>query len=135
MGVTLNGVTTFVTDPGYLDGAKVLASRSELRDGRWDALKNTSITIIPKGSIAYKLALVAGGMADATISLAPKHEWDIAAGVALVHAAGGKVTDLHGKPILFNKKNTLLMNGVIAAGPNTHGELCKILEEFVDARL
>ena len=43
------------------------------------------------GSVAYKLALVAAGLADATWTLAPKHEWDVAAGVALVRAGGGAV--------------------------------------------
>ena len=42
------------------------------------------------GSVAYKMALVAAGVADATWTLAPKHEWDVAAGVALVLAAGGR---------------------------------------------
>ena len=36
------------------------------------------------GSVAYKLALVSAGLADATFTLTPKHEWDVAAGAALV---------------------------------------------------
>ena len=38
------------------------------------------------GSVAYKLGLVAAGLVDATWTLTPKHEWDVAAGVALVLA-------------------------------------------------
>ena len=126
LGVTLNDISCKVTDPGSLIGAKVLASLSELRYGLWDALEKTPIDIIPRGSIAYKLALLAGGLVDATISLAPKNEWDVAAGVLLVQAAGGKVTDLNGDPIRFNQADTLL-NGVIAAGPRTWDMLWEIL--------
>ena len=126
LGVTLNDISCKVTDPGSLIGAKVLGSRSELRYGLWDALEKTPIDIIPRGSIAYKLALLAGGLVDATISLAPKNEWDVAAGVLLVQAAGGNVTDLNGDPIRFNQEDTLL-NGVIAAGPRTWDILWEIL--------
>ena len=60
--------------------------------------------------------MVAQGRVDATISLAPKNECDIAAGILLVQASGGVVTDLAGRPIPLNQKNTLV-NGIIAAGP------------------
>ena len=40
------------------------------------------------GSVAYKLARVACGLADATWTLVPKHEWDVAAGVALDPGGG-----------------------------------------------
>ncbi len=49
------------------------------------------------GSVAYKLARVACGLADATWTLVPKHEWDVAAGVALIHAAGGWAKNLQGE--------------------------------------
>ena len=107
-------------------GAKVLASRSELRDGGWESPKQGPFEIIPTGSIAYKLALVAQGRADATISLAPKNEWTVAAGILLVQAAGGIVTDLAGQPIRFNQKNTLIQ-GIIATGPQMTREIRALL--------
>jgi myo-inositol-1(or 4)-monophosphatase len=55
------------------------------------------------GSVAYKLSRVASGQADATWTLVPKHEWDIAAGSALVVAAGGEVYTLDGRPPSFNQ--------------------------------
>jgi myo-inositol-1(or 4)-monophosphatase len=127
-GVTLNGLPTRVCDPGTLENARVLASRSELRQGRWKSLLSSQMRIIPVGSIAYKLALVASGRADAAISLAPKNEWDVAAGVILVQAAGGYVTDLSGNPLRFNQPDTLL-NGVIAAGPRTYERIWEILSK------
>ncbi|MGH2272790.1 3'(2'),5'-bisphosphate nucleotidase CysQ [Anaerohalosphaeraceae bacterium U12dextr] len=114
-GVTLNGTPARATDKTTLAGARVLASRSEIRKGLWKPLESAPFTIVPCGSIAYKLAQVAAGLADATISLAPKNEWDVAAGAALV-AAGGGTTQIKNDPNrLFNRHNTL-MDGFTACG-------------------
>jgi 3'(2'), 5'-bisphosphate nucleotidase len=50
---------------------------------------------------AVKFGRVAEGVVDIYPRLAPTSEWDIAAGHAIVTAAGGKVTDSHGAPIHF----------------------------------
>ncbi len=71
-----------------LSEAVVGASRSELGRGEWDRFARSVFTIVPMGSVAYKIALVAAGRLDATWTLVPKHEWDVAAGAALLAAAG-----------------------------------------------
>ena len=90
----------------------LLASRSEIRRGEFEPFEPFA-EIRPCGSIAYKLALVAAGMADATFSLGPKNEWDIAAGVLLVSEAGGNVTNPSGAPFTFNQRSTLV-DGIVA---------------------
>lgn len=91
----------------------LLASRSEIRRGEFEPFEPFA-EIRPCGSIAYKLALVAAGMADATFSLGPKNEWDIAAGVLLVSESGGNVTNRSGAPFTFNQRSTLV-DGIVAA--------------------
>jgi myo-inositol-1(or 4)-monophosphatase len=91
----------------------VLASRSEMGRGEWDWLKGFPFEVRPVGSVAYKLALVAAGRADATWTLNPKSEWDIAAGVAIVLSNGGSVKDLDGKPLAFNQREAR-RNGLVA---------------------
>src|SRR5579864_5318682 len=86
----------------------VLASRSECKRGEWERFRSSPIRLHPMGSVAYKLALVAAGKADSTWTLVPKHEWDIAAGVALLLAARGTVVRKDGVPPSFNQKNPLL---------------------------
>ena len=86
----------------------VLASRSECKRGEWDRFRGSAFRLRPMGSVAYKLALVAAGKADATWTLVPKHEWDVAAGVALLHAAGGTVLRKDGTAPAFNQMDTLL---------------------------
>ena len=52
---------------------------------------------------AVKLAKVAEGTVDIYPRLAPTSEWDIAAGHAIVTAAGGKVTDAAGGDLRFGQ--------------------------------
>ena len=53
-------------------------------------------------------------MADATFSLGPKNEWDIAAGVLIVSESGGYANNLNGTPFIFNQRITLV-DGIVAA--------------------
>jgi myo-inositol-1(or 4)-monophosphatase len=107
-GVTYNGRPARVSGRRDVQGAVVLASRSEVSRGDWDRYRGAPFTVKPMGSVAYKMALVAAGVADATWTLAPKHEWDVAAGVALVTAAGGHVRTLDGSPLRFNQERPWL---------------------------
>jgi len=66
--------------------------------------------------VAYKLGLVAAGLVDATWTLTPKHEWDVAAGVALVRAAGGVVVPGSPDEDRFNRPKPKLTR-LIAAPP------------------
>jgi 3'(2'), 5'-bisphosphate nucleotidase len=52
---------------------------------------------------AVKFGRVAEGEADIYPRLAPTSEWDIAAGHAVVTAAGGTITDAHGAALQFGK--------------------------------
>jgi 3'(2'), 5'-bisphosphate nucleotidase len=52
---------------------------------------------------AVKFGRVAEGGADIYPRLAPTSEWDVAAGHAIVTAAGGKVTDARGAELQFGK--------------------------------
>ncbi|KPJ78069.1 MAG: hypothetical protein AMS19_12235, partial [Gemmatimonas sp. SG8_23] len=78
-GVTLNGEAVRVTEPSITNGTSVsvLASRSEIRRGEWDRFEGGRFDVRPCGSVAYKLGLVAAGLADATWTLVGKSEWDV----------------------------------------------------------
>jgi len=115
-GVTYNGRAAHVSGRQSLDGAVVLASRSEFDRGEWERFRGAAFTVRPVGSVAYKLALVAAGLADATWTLVPKHEWDVAAGVALVLAGGGSVYSQDGSAPRFNQPHPRL-TGLIAHPP------------------
>jgi 3'(2'), 5'-bisphosphate nucleotidase len=52
---------------------------------------------------SVKFCRIAEGTADIYPRLAPTCEWDIAAGHALLSAAGGTVTDPHGAPLSYGR--------------------------------
>ena len=51
-----------------------------------------------------KFGRVAEGGADIYPRLAPTSEWDVAAGHAVVTAAGGKITDSEGADLKFGRR-------------------------------
>jgi len=57
-------------------------------------------------------------MADSVLSLTPKNEWDIAAGVILIKEAGGIVRDKSDSEFIFNRGQ--LLNGVVAASKDAY---------------
>ena len=68
-------------------------------------------------SIAYRLARIAAGDGVATLSLHPVNEYDIAAGTALVRAAGGVVHDARGHDVAFSGTENALLPGCVAGAP------------------
>jgi len=125
-GTRLNGQP--IACDHVLDGKPVVeVSRSDIEKGRFADFES-HLDLRPCGSIAYKLARLASGKADSTLSVTPKNEWDIAAGVLLVLEAGGRVTDLAGQAYVFNQKDTLV-NGVIAASAQAYERI----KELTDA--
>jgi myo-inositol-1(or 4)-monophosphatase len=124
MGCHLGKARVRVTKTRILRRASVLASRSETARGEWEVFDGV-LKAVPTGSVAYKLAMVAGGKADATFTRSPKNEWDIASGAALILEAGGKMTDIAGLPMKFNQKITKCA-GLIASNGILHDELLKV---------
>jgi len=129
-GVTYNGKTAGPSQRTTLDGATVLASRSETNRGEWKQFEGANFKVRPMGSVAYKLALVSAGLADITFTLVPKNEWDVAAGVALVTSAGGFVSTLENGPLECNRRNPLI-SGLIACGPRLREPLLSLLEKHL----
>jgi len=133
-GVTYNGELALPSSRATLNGALVLGSRSEAKRGEWKRFEGLPFTVRNIGSVAYKLGLVAAGKADATWTLVPKNEWDVAAGAALVLAAGGFVRRLEGEPPTFNNPSPLL-TGLIAGGPNLRQEIDLLLDPQIDPQI
>lgn len=66
---------------------------------------------------AVKFGRIAEGAADIYPRLSPTCEWDVAAGQAVVVAAGGKVTDADGAPLQFGTgRADFIIPGFIAWG-------------------
>jgi len=129
-GVTYNGKPAQPSQRSTMDGALVLASRSEVKRGEWKPFENAAFKIRPMGSVAYKLALVSAGLADITFTLTPKNEWDVVAGAALVQSAGGFVSTLERTTLIANRRDPLL-SGLLASGPFLKDKLLALVEPHI----
>ena len=119
-GAYLNDAPIRVTARSNIEGASLLVSRSEPQK-RFQVFVDRC-AIRPVGSIAYRLAKVAGGDGDGTLTFRTIYEWDICAGALMVEEAGGKVVDGDGHSLRFNRQPAK-HKGVVAANPALTGDL------------
>jgi 3'(2'), 5'-bisphosphate nucleotidase len=66
---------------------------------------------------SIKFCRVAEGSADLYPRLAPTHDWDVAAGHALVLAAGGDVRAVDGAPLVYGTLKRLIPNFIARGNP------------------
>ena len=96
---------------------RVLGSRSHASPRLVDALQAMGPHELISAGSSIKLCLVADGSADLYPRLGPTSEWDIAAGQAVIEAAGGQVVDLTtGEALRYNARPTLLNPDFLAYG-------------------
>jgi 3'(2'), 5'-bisphosphate nucleotidase len=81
------------------------------------------VTRLESGS-AIKLCRVAEGVADVYPRLAPTNQWDVAAGHAILAAAGGIVTTAAGLPLSYRPADGLRVSGFIAWGDPSAAIAC-----------
>lgn len=85
-------------------GLTVVASRSHGDESALDAfLAGRKVASRTNAGSSLKLCLVAAGEADVYPRLGRTMEWDIAAGDAVLRAAGGRVLTLDGQPLGYGK--------------------------------
>ncbi len=125
-GATLNGDPIRVTDTPALDGATVLAVRSNFQPWFWSNAAIPGVKRHFRSSLAYRMALVAEGRFDAMLTLRPTWEWDVAAGALLIEEAGGRACDKRGAVLRFNRP-TPQLNGIVAANLALQAEACERL--------
>ncbi len=85
-------------------GLSVVASRSHGDAAALEAfLAGRRVAGLVSAGSSLKLCLLAAGEADLYPRLGRTMEWDIAAGHAVLAAAGGRVLDLAGEPLRYGK--------------------------------
>ena len=90
--------------PAPPEGLTVVASRSHGDAAALDAfLAGRKVASLASAGSSLKLCLVAAGEADLYPRLGRTMEWDIAAGHAVLLAAGGRITDIGGKILAYGK--------------------------------
>jgi len=127
-GAELNGEEIQCATKDNVGNMVILNSRSETRRGLWAPYDGTFGELRAIGSVAYKLGLTAAGQADIFASLRPKNEWDICAGNCIINEAGGKLIDLNGNRVVFNREKTLIEPGLIAGNIDAVDKTFEVLK-------
>jgi len=104
--------------------AVVVASRTEISRKQFDPYAGWFRELRPVGSIAWKLACVACGDGDLNVSVAPKNEWDVCAGDAILREAGGVYLAFDGKRRLYNRADPHVDASMAAGPPDLVAEFC-----------
>ena len=89
--------------PAGPGGLRVVASRSHQNEETRRYLRSLSIKALVTSGSSLKFCRLAEGAADLYPRLGRTMEWDVAAGHALLVAAGGSVTLLDGRPFGYAK--------------------------------
>tara|TARA_B100000676_G_scaffold295919_1_gene335687 strand:+ start:2845 stop:3636 length:792 start_codon:yes stop_codon:yes gene_type:complete len=124
-GARRNGVTISVSDRDGFDGARLLASARMIKR-TIEAMNVKPESYDAVNSVAYRMALVACGDYDATLSLGPKSDWDLAAADLIVEEAGGLATDRAGTGYRYNGASAR-QTSLIAANPGLHAALVDVV--------
>ena len=96
------------TRPRPASEAIVMVSRSHLEARTKNYVDGLpGVKLVQSGS-SIKFCRLAEGSADLYPRLAPTHDWDIAAGHAILKAAGGSVTAPDGAPLVYGSTDLLI---------------------------
>lgn len=122
-GATCNGVPIHVGARDVLEGCRMLGRRDVLAIPPWPPMD-----VQNRNSLAYRLVLVAGAHADASVSLAVKRDWDVAAAHIILTEAGGLLSDRSGRALSYNSA-AATQPTLVAAGPGLHGKILSLLRQ------
>lgn len=114
-----------VSSTSSLQEAHLLVTRSHFEEFEKKFIQYCRINkVTPMGSIGVKLGQIAEGKADCYITASAKtSEWDICAPEIILKEAGGKVTDLKGESLVYNRREVKNPNGIVASNGKIHTEL------------
>lgn len=83
---------------------------------------------VQRGSVGIKVGLIIERQCDLYIHLSPRtKQWDTCAPEIILREAGGRMTDLFGKPLLYNGADVRNRNGLVASNGAAHSRLIETL--------
>jgi 3'(2'), 5'-bisphosphate nucleotidase len=83
---------------------------------------------VRRGSVGIKIGLIAERLADLYIHLSPRtKQWDTCGPEVILTEAGGRLTDLFGKPLRYNSVQVQNQNGIVATNGAAHETVIRSL--------
>jgi myo-inositol-1(or 4)-monophosphatase len=113
-GATLNGAPIHASAATAVAGCGMVGDPKMFAHPAWPQ-PWPDMRIKARNSTAYRMCLVAAGEFDATLAMAPKHDWDLAAADLIAIEAGAFVGDHLGRPFAYNGPNPRQPSLVCAA--------------------
>ena len=95
----------------------------------WIKTRFIEVDLLKFGA-ALKFTKLVDGIGDIYPRVSPCSEWDVAAGDAIVHAAGGQLVGVDGLPLKYNFREKLLSDQFIAVGAYSVPLLSKSIDFF-----
>ena len=87
---------------------------------------------IRRGSVGIKIGLLVEQQCDIYIHLSPRtKQWDTCAPEIILHEAGGRLTDLFGRPLTYNKADVQNRNGIVASNGVAHTTIIESLRPLL----
>jgi len=86
------------------------------------------------GSVGVKLCLIAAAARDLYMNPAGRCKlWDTAAPEVILHEAGGKLTDMRGKPLRYSDLDLGHHHGLVGSNGQLHDAALHVLEPFLSS--
>src|SRR5213082_467369 len=87
---------------------------------------------VRRGSVGIKVGLIIERQCDVYIHLSPRtKQWDTCAPEIILHEAGGRLTDLFGQNLRYNKAGLQNLNGIVASNGVAHPQIIESLQPLL----
>ncbi|MEP6741207.1 MAG: 3'(2'),5'-bisphosphate nucleotidase CysQ [bacterium] len=87
---------------------------------------------VRRGSVGIKVGLIVDQQCDLYVHLSPRtKQWDTCAPEIILQEAGGKLTDLFGRPLRYNSPEVQNRNGIVASNGVAHQEIIQALSPLL----
>jgi 3'(2'), 5'-bisphosphate nucleotidase len=85
-----------------------------------------------RGSVGIKVGLIVEQQCDLYVHLSPRtKQWDTCAPEVILNEAGGRMTDLFGRPLRYNHADVHNRNGVVASNGAAHDRIVAALQPLL----
>jgi len=122
-----------VSDHHEISTMRLAASRSH-RSPRMDKVVRAFgfKEEVRRGSVGIKVGLIVEQQCDVYIHLSPRtKQWDTCAPEIILHEAGGRLTDLFGQNLRYNKAGLQNLNGIVASNGVAHPQIIESLQPLL----
>ena len=87
---------------------------------------------VNRGSVGIKVGLIVEQQCDLYVHLSPRtKQWDTCAPEVILHEAGGRLTDLFGRPLRYNQAEVQNRNGLVASNGVSHSRIVESLQPLL----